>query len=436
MSSSLLRAALGAAVPHRKNTAALETVRMPLPSSITLPMVQHIGAPALPVVQKGDHVDVGTLVGKANGFVSADIHSGVSGTVTALTTVRMPNGADVPAVVIEADGLQTPDAALQPPQVTDAASFVEAIRRSGLVGLGGAGFPTHVKLSPNKPLRWLLINGAECEPYITSDHRALLEEGEEVYRGAKLVQRFLGIKRVYICIERNKPDAIDHMFDITARDPDGEVKPLLTRYPQGAEKVLIETVTGKQVPAGGLPADVGALVLNVNTAAFISRYMATGMPLTTRRLTVDGDAIARRQNVEAIVGTPLAEILDFCGGLAEDGGKVLMGGPMMGTAMAETDFPLLKQNNAILALSEKASHLQPSQPCIHCARCVNGCPMGLAPVQIAAAYRQQDIEGLRRLHTDVCIECGTCTYVCPAMRPVTQTMRLAKGLLREKGGKQ
>ena len=177
-------------------------------------------------------------------------------------------------------------------------------------------------------------------------------------------------------------------------------------------------------------------MLNVNTAAFISRYMATGMPLTTRRLTVDGDAIARRQNVEAIVGTPLAEILDFCGGLAEDVGKVLMGGPMMGTAMAETDFPLLKQNNAILALSEKASHLQPSQPCIHCARCVNGCPMGLAPVQIAAAYRQQDIEGLRRLHTDVCIECGTCTYVCPAMRPVTQTMRLAKGLLREKGGKQ
>lgn len=438
MSRSLLRPALGAAVPHRKNTAAMETVRMPLPASITLPMVQHIGAPAKPVVQKGDHVDVGTLVGQSGGFVSADIHSGVSGTVREITTVRMPNGADVPAVVIESDGLQTPDAGIRPPAITDAASLAEAARAAGLVGLGGAGFPTHVKLSPKEPgkLRWLLVNGAECEPYITADHRALLEESEDIYRGVKLVQKHLGIRRAVICIERNKPDAIDRMFNVTARDPDVEVRPLMTRYPQGAEKVLIETVTGRQVPAGGLPADVGVLVLNVATAAFIARYERTGMPLTTRRLTVDGDAVARPQNLEVIIGTPLQEVLEFCGGLAEDVGKVLTGGPMMGLAMATTQFPVLKQNNAILAFSAQRSHLQPSQPCIRCGRCVNSCPVGLAPVQIAAAYRQQDIAALGRLDAMQCIECGTCTFVCPAMRPVTQTMRLAKGLLREKGGKK
>lgn len=438
MSKSLLRSALGAAVPHRKYTAAMETVQMPLPTKLVLPVVQHIGAPAKPIVNKGDTVKVGTLVAQAGGFVSAALHSGVSGTVSEITTVMMPNGAEVPAIVILPDGAQTVDEAVKPPKVTDAASFVEAIRASGLVGLGGAGFPTHVKLSPKDPsaIKTLLINAAECEPYITSDHRTLLEEGEEVYEGIKLVQQYLGIKRAMICIERNKPDAIDKMFELTATDPDVEVKPLLSRYPQGAEKILIETATGREVPAGGLPADAGVLVLNAGTAAFIAKYLRTGMPLVSRRLTVDGDAVARHQNVEVLIGTPLQEVLDFCGGIAEDTGKILTGGLMMGIAMASTDFPVLKQNNAILALSEKASHVPASSPCIHCARCINGCPMGLAPVQIAGAFRRENLQELAALHTDLCIECGTCTYVCPAQRPVTQTMRLAKTMLREKGGKK
>lgn len=438
MSRSLLRSALGAAVPHRKNTAAMETVRMPLPTKLILPVQQHIGAPAKPVVAKGDHVDVGTLVAAADGFISANIHSGVSGTVTELTTVMMPGGRETPAVVIEPDGAQTVSAGVCPPQVTDAASFAAAVRASGLVGLGGAGFPTHVKLSPKDPtaLRVLLINAAECEPYITADHRALLEDGADVYEGIKLVQKYLGIRRAVICIERNKPDAIDKMFSMTAKDPDVEVKPLLSRYPQGAEKILIETVTGREVPAGGLPADAGALVLNAGTVAFIAKYLRTGMPLVSRRLTVDGDAVARRQNVEVLIGTPISEVLDFCGGIAEDTGKVLMGGPMMGLAMDSTAFPVLKQNNAILAFSEKKSHVPDPQPCIHCARCINSCPMGLAPAQIASAYRQGDVAALARFRVDLCIECGTCTYECPAMRPVTQTMRLAKALLHEKGGKK
>lgn len=438
MSKSLLRSALGAAVPHRKNTAAMETVCMPLPSRIVLPVSQHIGAPAVPVVKKGDHVDVGTLVAQAGSYVSADIHSGVSGTVSEVTTIMLANGNETPAVVITPDGAQTVDAAICPPQITDAESFLAAVRASGLVGQGGAGFPTHVKLSPKDPsaINCLLINGAECEPYITADHRALLEDGEDVYRGIKLVQKFLGIPRAVICIERNKPDAIDAMFKITSRDPDVEVKPLPSRYPQGAEKILIENALGREVPAGGLPADVGVIVLNVATAAFIAKYLRTGMPLTTTRLTVDGEAVARRQNVEVIIGTPIQEVLDFCGGVTEDAGKVLMGGPMMGVAVPNTDYPVLKQNNAILAFREKDSHVPAAQACIHCGRCINGCPMGLSPVQIAAAWRNEDIDVLNKLHAELCIECGTCSFVCPAMRPVTQTMRLAKAMQRAKGGKK
>lgn len=438
MSKFLLRSALGTVVPHRKNTADMQTVCMPLPGRVILPVAQHIGAPAVPVVAKGSHVDVGTLVAQAAGWVSANIHSGVSGTVREIAPLMMPNGAEVPAIVIEPDGAQTVDTAVCPPAVTDAASFVEAVRASGLVGLGGAGFPTHVKLSPPEKaeLRYLLINGAECEPYITADDRTLLEEGEDVCEGIRLVQKYLGIRKALICIERNKQAAIDHMFELTAREPDMEVRPLPSRYPQGAEKVLIERVTGREVPAGGLPADAGVLVLNATTAAFLARYLRTGMPLVTRRLTVDGDAVARRQNVEVIIGTPLQEVLDFCGGLAEDTGKVLTGGPMMGIAMASTAFPVLKQNNAVLAFREASSHLPAPQPCIHCGRCVNDCPVGLSPVQLAGAYRRQAVDELARLHAELCIECGTCSYVCPAMRPVTQSVRLAKGLLRQKGGKK
>lgn len=438
MSKSVLRSALGAAVPHRKNTAAMETVRMPLPSRVVLPVSQHIGAPAVPVVKKGDHVDVGTLVAQPGSFVSAGIHSGVSGTVTDITTLMLANGNETPAIVITPDGAQTVDPAVCPPEVTDAESFLAAVRASGLVGQGGAGFPTHVKLSPKDPsaIRYLLINAAECEPYITADHRTLMEDGEDVFLGIKLVQKYLGIPKVLIGIERNKPDAIDYMFKLTSRDPDVEVKPLPSRYPQGAEKILIENVLGREVPAGGLPADVGVIVLNVATVAFIAKYIRTGMPLTTTRLTVDGEAVARRQNVEVIIGTPIQEVLDFCGGVSEDLGKVLMGGPMMGVAVPNTDYPVLKQNNAVLAFKEKDSHVPAATACIHCARCINGCPMGLAPVQIAAAWRNEDVPALNKLHAELCIECGTCSFVCPAMRPVTQTMRLAKAMQRAKGGKK
>ena len=436
MFAKLKRAAEGARVPHAKRTANYPTEKMPLPSRIVLPMQQHIGAPCTPAVKKGDTVMVGTVVGKAESFVSADIHSGVSGTVEAIDTVLMSNGVKVQAVVIIPDGQQTPDPACAAPEVTDAKSLAQAARDCGLVGLGGAGFPTSVKLSPKnlEEIDTLIINGAECEPYITADNREFLECSDTIMRGVKAVKEHLGIKKVIFGIERNKPEAIDLMFSLTQGDSSYQVKPLESRYPQGAEKVLIEKTTGREVPRGGLPSDVGVIVMNVTTVSALGKFLETGMPLTTKRLTVDGDAVNTPKNVEVIIGTPIREVLDFCGGLREDAAKVLMGGPMMGIAVPSTDLPVLKQNNAVLAFSDKKAHLPKPSACIRCGRCIDACPIGLSPVEIAGAYNRGDVDALNAMMVDLCMSCGCCTFVCPAKRPVAQTMNQAK-LMQKKGGK-
>ncbi len=435
MFAKLKRAAQGARVPHHKGTSGTATVQMPLPTRIVLPMQQHIGAPCTPAVKKGDQVYVGTVVGRAGGFVSADIHSGVSGTVQSIDSVHMPGGAHSAAVVIVPDGSQTPDPALKPPVVTDAASLAQAARDCGLVGLGGAGFPTAVKLAPKTPIDTLIINGAECEPYITSDEREFLESSETVMRGVKAVREHLNIGTVIFAIERNKPQAIDLMFSLTQGDAAYKVQPLDSRYPQGAEKVLIETVTGREVPRGGLPADVGVLVMNVTTVSALGKYLDTGMPLVTKRLTVDGDAVNKPQNVEVIIGTPIAEVLEFCGGVKDDFAKLLMGGPMMGTAVADVNSPVLKQNNALLCFGEKAAHIPVPGPCIRCGRCIEACPMGLSPVEIAGAFQKGDVAALNEMMVDLCMGCGSCTFVCPAKRPVCQTMNLAKAMQKKGGAK-
>ena len=437
MFAKLKRAALGAHVPHAKGTANAATVKMPLPTKIVLPMQQHIGAPCTPVVKKGDHVCVGTVVGQAGGFVSADIHAGVSGTVSAVETVLMPGGASSQAVVIIPDGAQTPDPGCRPPVVTDAKSLADAARACGLVGLGGAGFPTAVKLSPKNlaEIDTLVINGAECEPYITADNREFLECSDTVMRGVRAVKEALGIRKVIFGIERNKPEAIDLMFSLTQGDDGYAVKPLDSRYPQGAEKVLIEKTTGREVPRGGLPSDVGVIVLNVTTVSTLGKYLDTGMPLTTKRLTVDGDAVNEPKNVEVIIGTPMCEVLEFCGGVKDDFEKLLMGGPMMGTAVWDVNMPVLKQNNALLAFSSKKAHLPAPGPCIRCGRCVEACPMGLSPVEIAGAFNRGDVDALNAMMVDLCMSCGSCTFVCPAKRPVAQTMNLAK-VMQKKGGKK
>ena len=409
---------------------------MPLPSKIVLSMGQHIGAPASPAVAKGDQVYVGTIVGKSGGFVSSDIHSGVSGTVSEITTITAPNGAPQTAVVIVPDGEQKVDPAIAPPEVTDYKSFVDAIRASGLVGLGGAGFPTAVKLSPKNldEIDTLLINGAECEPYITSDNRFFLEDTHHVLGGIKAVMKYLNIPKCIIGIEGNKPEAIAKMK--AAIDAPGiEVKQLPCRYPQGAEKVLIENCTGREVPFPGLPSDVGVIVMNVTSVAFVSKYLETGMPLTTKRLTVDGDIVKEPKNVEVLIGTPIQELLDFCGGLTAQPGKVLYGGPMMGTCVADLSQPILKNNNAVLAFSEKLARLPKKTNCIHCGRCVNACPLGLAAKDIVKAYDNGNVELLQELNADLCMSCGTCSFVCPAKRPLAPSIALAK-IMMKNGGKK
>lgn len=409
---------------------------MPLPSKIVLSMGQHIGAPASPAVAKGDQVYVGTIVGKSGGFVSSDIHSGVSGTVSEITTITAPNGATQTAVVIVPDGEQKVDPAIAPPEVTDYKSFVDAIRASGLVGLGGAGFPTAVKLSPKNldEIDTLLINGAECEPYITSDNRCFLEDTHHVLGGIKAVMKYLNIPKCIIGIEGNKPEAIAKMK--AAIDAPGiEVKQLPCRYPQGAEKVLIENCTGREVPFPGLPSDVGVIVMNVTSVAFVSKYLETGMPLTTKRLTVDGDIVKEPKNVEVLIGTPIQELLDFCGGLTAQPGKVLYGGPMMGTCVADLSQPILKNNNAVLAFSEKLARLPKKTNCIHCGRCVNACPLGLAAKDIVKAYDNGNVELLQELNADLCMSCGTCSFVCPAKRSLAPSIALAK-IMMKNGGKK
>ncbi len=304
------------------------------------------------------------------------------------------------------------------------------------MGLGGAGFPTAVKLSPKNldEIDTLLINGAECEPYITSDHRCMLEDTHFILSGIKAVMKYLNIPKCIIGIEGNKPDAIAKMQ--SAIDVAGiEVKQLPCRYPQGAEKVLIETCTGREVPFPGLPSDVGVIVMNVTSTAFVGKYLETGMPLTTKRLTVDGDIVKEPKNVEVIIGTPIQELLDFCGGLTAQPGKVLYGGPMMGTCVASLDQPILKNNNAVLAFSEAWAHLPKKTNCIHCGRCVNACPLGLAAKDIVKAYEKGDVEQLQELNADLCMSCGTCSFVCPAKRPLAPSIALAK-ILMKNGGKK
>ena len=436
MSKFLRRSALGAGVPHEKRTSGLETAVMPLPSKIVLSMSQHIGAPASPVVAKGDQVYVGTVVGKAGGFVSSDVHSGVSGIVDGITTITAPSGAVQTAVVIIPDGEQKVDPAVAPPTVTDLKSFQDAVRASGLVGLGGAGFPTAVKLAPKNldEIDTLVINGAECEPYITSDDRCMQQDTRYILSGIKAVMKYLEIPKCVIGVEGNKPQAIAKLKE-AIDDTSIQVKTLPCRYPQGAEKVLIETCTGREVPFPGLPADVGVIVMNVTSAAFVGKYLETGMPLVTKRLTVDGDIVKDPKNVEVIIGTPVREVLDFCGGLSDEPGKVLYGGPMMGNCLADLSQPVLKNNNAVLAFSKKWAHLPKMTNCIHCGRCVNACPLGLAAKDIVRAWQAGDVDLLRQLNADLCMSCGTCSFVCPAKRPLAPSIALAKIMMKNGGNK-
>ncbi|MBQ5332233.1 MAG: electron transport complex subunit RsxC, partial [Oscillospiraceae bacterium] len=388
-----------------------------------------MGAPCTTLVKKGDEVTVGMKIGDSEKPMSVPVHSPASGKVAEITDWRMSNGASCKAVVIETDGLQTVSADVKPPIITDRKSFLAAVRESGCCGLGGAGFPTHIKLSfdPEKtPIDTLLINGAECEPYITSDYREFVEAPEDVIDGISYIMKMLDIPFCKIGIEANKPAAIAEMKKRTADNPNIEVVTLPSAYPQGAEKVLIFTATGRIVAEGELPAHQGVIVMNVSTVSFLIKYIRTGMPLVSRRLTIDGDAVTKNSgNYRVLVGTPASELLEYCG--ATEYNKVLYGGPMMGMALDNADRPVIKVNNAILAFKNIPETKTTS--CIRCGRCVRACPVDLMPVSLESAYDRGDTADLERLKVRLCINCGCCTFVCPANRHLAEKNQLAKGLL-------
>ena len=427
----------GVHLPHRKNTADKPAVRMTVPKAVTIPMSMHIGAPANLLVKAGDLVNVGTLIGEGSGAVSSNIYSSVSGKVTKIEEIMLSNGAKCKAAVIESDGKMTRDETLCPPAVSSAADMVDAIRKSGVVGLGGAGFPTYVKFGADPArVEELIINGAECEPYITSDTYTMTARVPDMeYALAKIKEHF-GFKKIIIGIEENKKKAISAMKELASKIDGAEVKVLPSVYPQGGEKVIIYHTTKKVVPEGKLPIDVGCIVVNCTTIAAIGEYLRDGTPLVEKCITVDGGAVKTPMNVIAPIGTSIADVIEFCGGLSEEPAKVLYGGPMMGIAVADINVPVLKNTNAVLALTEKEAKLPKTTACIRCGSCTNTCPFGLAAAEILLAYDKKDTEKLKKLSVMSCMECGCCSFVCPANRPLVQTNKLAKALLREEQAKE
>ena len=420
----------GVRIPHNKLTAELETQLMPLPRQIILPMQQHVGAACEPQVKRRAHVDVGTLVGHAEARMTADIFSPVSGTVKQIRSIHYSDGRSCEALVIEPDGEQTVDESIRKPEVTDYASLVEAVKHSGIVGLGGAGFPTWLKMDTDlSNIDSWLVNGAECEPYLSSDYREMVERPDTILEGIKTCLDLSGVPRSLICIEDNKPKAIELLRRMAADDPRIDVFELPARYPQGASRVILRNVTGRSVPRGGHLTDVGALLFNVTTMSEIGRFLRDGMPLTKRRITVMGDAVERPQNLEVYIGTPVGEILDFCG-LREDPAKVVIGGPMMGVTQVELESPIVRQNSGLLAFTEKGVQTPRTTACIRCDACIDNCPIHLAPINIQKAYLRRNVEELDKLMADLCVECGTCSYVCPAKQPLAQSTRLARAALR------
>lgn len=423
----------GIHAPHYKKTAGSVPAHLPVPREVTIPMSMHIGAPAKPVVKAGDEVKVGQLIGEAAGFVSSPVYSSVSGTVKSTDDFETALGQRTPAVTITSDGSQTLFEGISPPVVTNTKEFLDAVKNSGVVGLGGAGFPTAVKLTVKDPsaLDYIIVNGAECEPYITSDTRTMIDDAASVWEGVLLLKKYLAVKNLVIGIEDNKPEPIKIMRQYAQNTTGVEVRPLPAKYPQGGEKVLIYNVTGRIVPEGKLPLDVGVIVINCTTLAAIAKYIQTGLPLVSKCVTVDGSAVREPKNVIAPIGTPIGELFEFCGGFSEEAKKLIVGGPMMGVSVPDFSYPVQKSTNGLLALNAKDAALPEETACIRCGRCVSNCPLSLMPLNIETAYHLKKPELLEKYKVNVCMECGCCAYSCPAKRRLVQVMKLSKTMLTD-----
>ncbi len=424
-------------IPHRKGTAGMIPVRIAPPAEVLLPLSQHIGAPATATVKVGDEVKVGQLIGEAACTMSSPVYATVSGKVTKIEALLRANGRTDQAIRIESDGLMTPVEGLVPPTVTDIDSLVAAVFRSGVVGLGGAGFPTAAKLesAAKSSVHTVILNGAECEPYITCDARTMLDDAQSIREGVELIKRALpSVKAFLIGIEENKPDCIANMQQTFLNDGAVTVRALPSRYPQGAEKVLIRNLTGQTVPAGKFPADIGVLVINVTTLSKIAEYVRTGMPLVERCITVDGSAVREPKNLIVPIGTLIRDVASAAGGFTDELGKIVLGGPMTGFAACSDAEPIVKTTGAVLAFTKAESVHRKSTACIHCGKCVEACPHLLNPTAFTKALsidnEEERMQTLDTLGINLCVECGSCSFVCPANRPLMENNRVAKGALR------
>lgn len=416
---------------RKRYTAAKPIETAPLPAKVVIPTRQHIGAPCAPVVKVGDLVKKGQVIAEAQAFVSSPIHASLSGKVTEIADYPHPVFGMCPAIVIESDGLDEWAEGLpfsRDWQAMDAGAIRDAIRQAGIVGMGGATFPTHVKLAPpaEKPIDSFILNGAECEPYLTADHRVMLEQTERVITGMRITMKALGVTKGYIGIEENKPDAITTLV-AAAKGHGIEVVPLKTKYPQGAEKTLIKVILDREVPSGGLPMDVGAVVQNVGTMVAVAEAVEKGLPLVERVATVTGGAVAEPKNLLLRVGATFAQAVELCGGFSAPPAKLIMGGPMMGMAQCRLDVPVIKGTSGILALSAADVNAGEEKPCIRCGRCVDACPMGLVPSMLSI-LGQRGLFAVAKEEYDLldCVECGSCVYVCPAKRNIVHYVKYLK----------
>ncbi len=414
---------------HKELTNRVHSAKLPDCPEHIFPLRQHIGAPLTPLVKIGDEIKVGQKIADSESFMSVPVHSSVSGKVTAIRHRLHPSGEKIDAIFVENDMQYTVHESVCPIDNYMSMSkedMLEIIREKGLVGMGGAGFPTFIKLNPKQKIDYLLLNGAECEPYITSDNRRMVEYSNEIIKGTRIAMKVLGLKKAYIGIEENKPDCKTALLEALGGDSDIEIKMLKTKYPQGSEKHLIKAITKRSVPSGKLPADVGAVVVNVDTAYDLWNAFENGMPVVRRIITVSGDCVKNPCNFEAPTGVPIEFLFEAAGGFTRNPQKVICGGPMMGTAQYNLKPPTVKTTSSVLAIADIDKVFSSETPCIRCGKCVNHCPMHLMPLNLNLYSRNKNYDMAEKYHITDCIECGLCSYICPSKRNLLQHIRVGK----------